>query len=292
MRGHQQIGSVRTWIVVTLPCVVLSLCLGSTRLCLAENQSTTSVGMAARIEQVILPGPELQVKNITDDDPIILRIISTHPHGPDMFRYELEYYGLQPGEYNLVHFLERKDHSSLGEVPAIPVQVNSVLAADRVEPNSPAAVPIPQIGGYRFWLTLIFIAWMLGILIILFARRKRVAAETENDQPPASLSDRLQPMVEKAISGKLSKTQMAELEMMLVAYWRKRLHLERTDISQVTQILRHHAEAGPLLQQLEILLHRPHADQEVDATQIAEILKPYQHLPAEALDEELASLAP
>ncbi|WP_145225475.1 hypothetical protein [Gimesia algae] len=277
--------------MVILSFAIFSLCLCSTQTSLAENQSAASVGMAARIEQVILPGSELQVKEIADDDPIILRIISTHPHGPDMFRYELEYYGLKPGAYNLVQFLERKDHSSLGEVPAIPVQIDSILAADRVEPNSPAAVSIPRIGGYRFWLTLIFVAWILGILVILFARRKTPAEAAENDQPPPSLSDRLQPMVEKAISGKLSKSQMAELEMMLVAYWRKRLHLEQTDISQVTQTLRQHAEAGPLLQQLEILLHRPHTDQEVDVAQIAKILEPYQHLPAEALDEELAALA-
>tara|TARA_R110002095_G_scaffold215072_2_gene208421 strand:- start:11750 stop:12616 length:867 start_codon:yes stop_codon:yes gene_type:complete len=254
----------------------------------AESLSNASVGMSARIEEVILPGSELQVKAITDDDPIILRMISTHPHGSDMFRYELEYYGLQPGEYNLVDFLERKDGSPLREVPAVPVQVESILAADRVEPNSPAAVSVPQIGGYRFWMTAIFVMWVLGVFLILFVRRKPAVAGEEHQQPPLSLSERLQPMVEKAISGELSNSQMAELEMMLVAFWRKRLHLEQTDVAEVTQILKQHEEAGPLLQQLEILLHQPHTDQEVN---VAQMLEPYQHLPAEALDEELASLA-
>ncbi|QDV50078.1 hypothetical protein [Gimesia fumaroli] len=266
----------------------LAFCLVFTHAGFAESQSTASVGMSARIEEVILPGSELQVKEIADGDPIILRIISTHPHGPDMFRYELEYYGLQPGEYNLADFLERKDGTPLGEVSAVPVQVESILAADRVEPNSPDAVSIPRIGGYRLWMTLIFVMWVLGIFLIVFARRKAAAEGEEDEQPPPTLSERLQPMVEKAISGELSNSQMAELEMMLVAFWRKRLHLEQTDVAEVTQILKQHKEAGPLLQQLEILLHRPDASQEVN---VAQMLEPYQDLPAEALDEELAALA-
>ena len=216
-------------------------------------------------------------------------MISVHPHGPDMFRYELEYYGLKPGEYNLVDFLERVDQSPLGEVPEVKVEIKSILAADRVEPNSPAVAPIPSIGGYQLWLRVAVVLWVIGILFILFAKRKHANEhETGAGLRAPSLADRLQPMVEKAISGKLSNSQMAELEMMLVAFWRKRLHLEQTDVAQVTQELKNHEEAGPLLQQLEILLHRPYSDNEVN---VAQILEPYQNLPAEALDEELASLA-
>lgn len=257
----------------------------------AAEPSSASVGMSKRVEEIILPGSELQVKQIADEDPIILRIVSIHPHGPDMFRYELEYYGLAPGEYNLATFLERKDRSETGALPAIPVTIESILPADRVEPNSPAATTIPRIGGYQFWMTVIFILWVVGMFLIVFVRRKSAADEDESQQPPPSLSDRLQPMVEKAIAGELTQSQMAELEMMLVAFWRKRLHLEQTDVAEVTQILKQHEEAGPLLQQLEMLLHRPDADQRLNAPEIAKILEPYQHLPADALDEELASLA-
>jgi hypothetical protein len=257
----------------------------------ATEPSSASVGMSERIADLILPGSELQVKQITDDDPVILRIVSTHPHGPDMFRYELEYYGLQPGSFNLADFLVRKDQTATGQLPEIPVTIESILPADRVEPNSPAIVSIPRIGGYQFWMTVIFLLWVAGVFLIVLVRRKSATDADKTDQPPPSLSDRLQPMVEKAIAGELTQSQMAELEMMLVAFWRKRLHLEQTDVAEVTQILKQHAEAGPLLQQLEILLHRPDADQQLNAPQIAKILEPYQHLPADALDEELASLA-
>lgn len=257
----------------------------------AAEPSSASVGMSNRIEDVILPGSEFEVREITESDPIILRIVSTNPHGADMFRYELEFYGLKPGEYNLADFLVRKDKSETGMLPAIPVKIESILPAERVEPNSPTAVAIPRIGGYQMWMTLIFLLWGVGVFLIVFVRRKSGTAGEESQQPPPSLSDRLQPMVERAIAGELTQSQMAELEMMLVAFWRKRLHLEQTPVAEVTQILKQHAEAGPLLQQLEVLLHRPDADQQLNAPQIAKILEPYQHLPADALDEELASLA-
>ena len=283
----------RTLILQPLALVLLACVYGAapSPTAAAEEPSSASVGMSQRIEDIILPGSELQVKQIADDDPIILRIVSLHPHGPDMFRYELEYYGLQPGEYNLADFLERKDKSALGELPAIPVRIKSILPASRVEPNSPSATSIPRIGGYQFWMTIIFLLWAVGAFLIVFVKRKSATESDESQQPPPSLSDRLQPMVEKAIAGKLTQTQMAELEMMLVAFWRKRLHLEQTDVAEVTRILRQHEEAGPLLQQLEILLHRPDADPQLNSPQIAQILEPYQNLPADALDEELASLA-
>ncbi len=260
----------------------------STATSFAEDQSTATVGMSARIEQVVLPGSELKVKGIKENDPIVLRIISTHPHGPDMLRYDLEYYGLKPGEFNLVDFLERVDRTSMGEVPDVTVQIQSILAADRVEPNSPAVSTIPGVEGYQFWQKVVVAFWVIGMVVILFARLKRPGDHQQESLQAPSLADRLQPMVEKAISGQLSKSQMAELEMMLVAFWRKRLCLEQTDVAKVAQELKQHEEAGPLLQQLEILLHRPASNDEVD---IAQILKPYQNLPAEAMEKELASLA-
>jgi hypothetical protein len=45
--------------------------------------------------------------------------------------------------------------------------------------------------------------------------------------------------------------------------------------------LRSHPEAGALLGQLELWLHRPG---DVGEVNVAELLKPYQNLPADALE--------
>src|SRR5262249_48303797 len=61
----------------------------------AEDKRTTTVGMPARIDQLVLPGPELEAKPVEGKAPIVLRVVATYPHGT-AFRYDLVYYGLDP----------------------------------------------------------------------------------------------------------------------------------------------------------------------------------------------------
>src|SRR5438876_7853227 len=77
-----------------------------------EDLRATTVGMPARIEQLVLPGSELEVKPLEDRrQPVVLRIVTSYPHGT-AFRYDLVYYSLEPGEFDLRDYLRRKDGSS------------------------------------------------------------------------------------------------------------------------------------------------------------------------------------
>jgi hypothetical protein len=120
-----------------------------------------------------------------------------------------------------------------------------------------------------------------------FVRRKPAALAAQTVKPK-SLAERLQPLVDGAIAGKLSQPELARLERTLIAYWRRRLHLEEAEPDQAIAALRAHAEAGPLLEQLDAWLHVPVAagsetmpQQKVDPTRL---LAPYQHLPPDALE--------
>src|SRR5262249_44397110 len=97
---------------------------------------------------------------------------------------------------------------------------------------------------------------------------------------PLSLADRLRPLVEGAIAGKLSQPELASLERTLIAFWRHRLNLDQADPAESIQSLRQHAEAGPLLEQLETWLHRPGPHDYVDPVRL---LEPYKNMPAEEL---------
>src|SRR5262245_22427723 len=67
----------------------------------AEDRRTSTVGMPARIDQIVLPGTELEVKPLEGRRaPVVLRIVSVAPHGT-AFRYDLEYYGLEKGTFDL-----------------------------------------------------------------------------------------------------------------------------------------------------------------------------------------------
>jgi hypothetical protein len=88
-------------------------------------------------------------------------------------------------------------------------------------------------------------------------------------------------LVEGALAGQLSQPQLARLERTLLAFWRRRLGLEKADPAEAITTLRAHPEAGPLLEQLEVWLHRPGSRDRVDP---ARLLAPYQHLPPDALE--------
>jgi len=242
----------------------------------------TTVGMTGRIEQIVLPGGELEAKPIADSEtPIVIRVAATYPHGSD-FRYDLVYYGLDPGEYNLIDYLQRKDLSAVEGVPPLLVKISPLLPPGQVEPNRLASGSLPRLTGYWLTMTLLGIVWFVGLLLILYwilsARfGKKSALESVR---PLSLADRLRPMVEEAVAGTISKTRSAELERILLTLWRKKLGLESMTSAESMAVMKKHEVAGTLLMQLEAWLHQRQSDRQVE---VAELLKPYQDVPADAV---------
>jgi len=254
----------------------------------------TTVGMPGRLDGVVLPGPELEARPLTDRRaPVVLRVVAVYPHGT-AFRYDLEYTGLEPGTHDLRDHLRRKDGSPAAEraaLPPLPVRVDPARPPGQVEPNKLEIDPGPRVGGYRILQALFLAAWGLGlaalVLSFFFPRRKRPVAAVSDH--PASLADRLRPLVEKATAGNLSPAELAGLERGLLAYWRRRLHLERVPAGEAIERLRTHPQAGPLLAQLEDWLHHPGPPHPVD---VARLLAPYRDLPPDAVDLADAGAAP
>ena len=265
-------------------CVMLATCLilagDLTELRAEESTRTATVGRSVRIEQVFLPGTKLVVRPQIDGGPIVLRILESFSHG-DGFRYDLEYYGLEPGTYDLTEFLQATDGTTAEGLPEINVVITPVLPPGQVEPNALRYESVRGLGGYRRRMTIVAVAWVLGLLLLLFVGRRRRGDNVKELTANLSLADRLRPMVTAAIAGQLPKPQIAELEMMLVAYWRRRLNLEDSDAATVIPTLRQDAEAGPLLKQLEAWLHQPERGVDIDITSL---LEPYRHLPEDALE--------
>jgi hypothetical protein len=250
---------------------------------IVQDVRSSTVGLPARIEGLVLPGPELEVKPLADRrSPVVVRIVRTSPHGT-AFRYDLEYHGLEPGKYDLKEYLRRKDGSSAADLPAIAVEIVSVLPPGQVQPNELEPKPPPRLGGYQLTLLVAGVFWVLGLLVILFVGRRKRVAEEQAAARPRTLADHLRPLVEGALAGRLAPTQLAELERTLLIYWERRLHLGTRKPAEAIAELRRHPEAGPLLRQLEAWLHRPGPAAGVD---VAALLKPYQDIPADALAEE------
>ena len=95
----------------------------------------STVGMPAKFNQLVLPGSELEAIHAEDRSvPVVLRIAGVWPHGT-AFRYDLVYYALEPGTFDLRKYLQRKDRTATDDLPPIPVEVKPVLPPGHIEPN-------------------------------------------------------------------------------------------------------------------------------------------------------------
>lgn len=244
----------------------------------SPQPAETSVGLPARVMQVVLPGTELEALPIDSKSPIVLRVLATWPHGT-AFRYDLEFYGLDPGEYDLAHWLRRKDGTSSAGLPAVPVRVLTKLGPEELRPNPLPTGALPRVGGYRTLLVTAGVLWLVGLGAILLAGRRR-RAEAVLRARPRTLAEELRPLVEAALEGRLERAERAALELRLFEYWRRRLRLEgRSPLDSVIE-LRAHPEAGQLLRSLEDWLHRPDAPTDVD---LRALLAPYESVELDEL---------
>ncbi len=239
--------------------------------------SPVSVGREGRLEAV-LPGAPIEVKPLDKRAEIVVRIAGTRPHGTAT-RYDLRYFGLVPGRYDLRQSLVRRDGTTLEDVPPLAVEIVGRLPAEHhgwliEEPLQPIAL----FGTYRTLMISLAAAWLVAPLVWFLVNRRRTKTRaTKLPDAPPTLADRLRPLVEQAAAGALSHDGQAQLERLLILHWRQRLGLETRDPADALAVLRQHPEAGALLRALEDWLHRPPG---ASASDVNALLAPYRNVPA------------
>lgn len=245
----------------------------------ARDQRTATVGMRAFVEQVVLPGTELVAAPSNLKTPLVLRVLKTWPHGEHL-RYDFEWVGLEPGRYDLTKFLVRKDGSSTAGLPEVAVEATSLLPGGAAEPSDLTPQSPRRLNGYTSLQIAAGVAWVVGLLAILFVgRRRRVQAAAPAAKP--TLADRLRPLVQAVAAGGADTGAKAELERLLVAFWRSRLGLRDVKAADAIVAIKRHEEAGALLRQLEAWLHMP---QPPAPTDVQALLQPYRAVTAESLE--------
>jgi hypothetical protein len=212
--------------------------------------------------------------------PLVLRVDAVQAHG-DRFRYDLVFYGLEPGAHDLGAALRRKDGTSTADLPPLELEVTSLLPPGPIEPHRPQAGWLPRLGGYRMALWVLGIAWLAGLVVLVRSRRRPRGHTLHAPRRSVPLEEQLRPLVAAARAGALDPAGRAELERALIAYWRRKLDLEDVDAAEALTRLASHPEAGPLLAGLEQWLHRPG----VPEPDLERLLAPYERLePASAPD--------
>lgn len=251
----------------------------------AEQESNVedfpSVGVSKLIEQIVLPGTLLTHKPVDPtSSALIVRVVDTFPHG-DSFRYDISYFGLEPGEFDLRDYLIREDGSSTEDLPPIPVKVRSILDSGQITPNDLGYGLLSGMGGYWNVLWMGILVWFIVLVLLFVVGKGKKKAEEVFVAKPLTVADRLEPNIRAAIAGELSKEKHAELERMLFVFWQNRLDMPTSDPAETLRELRQHPESGPLLKQVELWLHSPDQSGSVD---IPKLLKPYENIRAEEFD--------
>jgi len=243
-----------------------------------------TVGMAGVVKQVVLPGTELAVREVNPrTTPVALRIDAVYPHG-NSFRYDLTWFGLEPGTHDLCDYVIRKDGTPTDDLPSISVTVHSILPADRLRPNEADSGLMARIGGYRVWVTIAVSAWIVGLFAIIFVGRskKLSAAQTSLETVPSPL-DQIQRLVDRALqSGELNAQDKADLDVRILNFWRERRHLADVPVADALTQLKTDHQAGPLLIGVEQWFYNRHVP---DRDEIASLLEPLSQLATSDIKE-------
>ncbi len=238
-------------------------------------QEPIPVGVPHWSREVVIEGSRLVARPANLDTQVIIRIESVSPHGKAL-RYDLEYYGLEPGHFNLLDFLQREDGSPVEGVAPITIHVQSHLAPGPVKPAPLDMGPSPDLGGYRLLMGCLGALWIAVSLAWLLHHRKKAAVATAlTDTPPATIAERLAPLIQRGLKGELPTQDQARLELTLIAIWRQKLGLHELNAAEVLLALKAHEQAGPLLLELERWLHSPESSPRTD---IEALLAPYEEL--------------
>jgi hypothetical protein len=239
-----------------------------------------TVGVHGRVRQVVIAGAECEPIPLTDRrQAIVVRITGLFPHGTD-FRYDLEYYGLEPGRYDLVQYLRRTDGTPLQGAAPIEVEIVENLPPGQPRPAPLDESSLPVVGGYTRWLWIGGMLWGFGLLALLFLHRAKTEQAGPAVQRPLTLADRLRPLTEQARAGTLDSTGKAELERLVLGYWGGRIGIASIGSVEALQQLKAHPDAGELLRQMETWLHAPPG--RGDSVDLHALLAPYASIPADA----------
>ena len=239
--------------------------------------ATATVGMPVAMDDVILPGGELEpaaagMESGATDQSGVLRIVRATPHGDD-FRYSFVFYGLEPGDYDLANYLRPIPGGEPRELPTIPVKVTTLLPPGQVEPHTLTAGKLPGLGGYRRTFWALGILWAVGLLLLMFAFRRKPEVRTNASERQMTFADHLRPLMIAASQGTLSIEEQSAIERLLLSYWKDRLGVKRLSPAKAMDALKADPQAGELIRQLEAWLHAPDTPQDVDVEQL---LAPYR----------------
>jgi hypothetical protein len=218
------------------------------------------VGRAAEMHEVLLPGAELRARKSQGlNEPLVLRIVATYPHGTAGYRYDLQYMPMVAGKHDLTQFLETADGQPAKGLPPLVIEATAALP-----PGPPGALieppelKVPWVGWYRLTLWCGGILWVgAGAWGVWFFRQQKIIAQRAAQAPALPLVDQVRARLEAAIAQPLGTQEKAELERLLLALGREKLGLAQATDPAVWMALRESPKTALWMRLLESWLYHP-----------------------------------
>ncbi|MBK7405172.1 MAG: hypothetical protein IPJ41_11210 [Phycisphaerales bacterium] len=250
--------------------------------------ATSTVGIEGRVLVRVDRG-SIVARAVERGSPVVLRIADIAQDGASTI-YDLRFIGQVPGTFDLRESLEHGDGTPAADMAPVVVEVGSLLPAGHGGDLFGIPGPgMPRLGGYRALLVVAGAIWVAPVGWVVARRlRRRPPPVLAPIGRPHTLGDQLRPLVEAAIAGRLSTGQSAELEMLLLAHWRRHRRLDGLSPTAAIAALRQDPEAGPLLAAMDRWLHCPSGS--LGQPDIGELLSRYRDV--EAIELSSAPLPP
>lgn len=232
---------------------------------------TQRLGLPLEILEIYIPGGEVKVTPRRDSTPSLsVRILEVKP-AKDGSRYDFEVQGLDPGSYDLSDFLDAPEGTAL---PEITLEIIAELPPGVPSPHEIEKGKLPRLGGYRTTMISLGVGWVVGLLVIVFWKKRQHIDDSGEIIPP-TLSERLRPLVVHAAEGSLTSGDRAKLERLVIGYWREqRPEIAALSPAEAMVALRTDPSASPLILALERWLHA--RDPDTSEAEIGKLLAPYQ----------------
>ncbi|MEW4452036.1 hypothetical protein AB1L30_05060 [Bremerella sp. JC817] len=239
---------------------------------LPEASTSSTVGIPSVLRDVEIPGPLLETRPIENSmTPVVVRVLAAK-RADQGFRYDFEYYALEPGQHNLIDYLTPAEGEPLAEPSELWVQVTSELTEN--QSLSLQGILFRATSWFRtytvlFWMAVI--GWIAGLVWILRVGKKKEAPAVAPQQIQTPWA-RLQEKIGHKPIEELTGSEKAEIERLVYTIW-YRLKGSDQSASEAFVALKQDPDAGPMLLKLEQWLHVPAGE----AIDLDDVLRQLRH---------------
>ncbi|MES2598266.1 MAG: hypothetical protein V4662_23230 [Verrucomicrobiota bacterium] len=224
------------------------------------TKETDTLNVPLGVEQaaiITFSGPEISVAPYKWGVAVNVRIAQVTEQ-PGRRIYDVRYIVNRDGTFDLKDYFVAVDGSSLASLPSFKFRGDAKLSKNldtRIQETEAMRI---DVGGRYYEMAALFIVlWLAWLLLIIFYKRPRAAAETDAGPAEPTFAELLRGFLADLEAGTMTVTDKARMEMLLLRRWRDELALGDVPMSVALGAIQESSKTGDALRKLQHWLHHP-----------------------------------